>query len=111
MPEKDFLDPYPRPHPSRWVLRGSWLIGALILAALIIIVLRLGELEDFIRLFEQALPLFVGSGDLGGSDNQVGDAVLFDQALEFAIGDDLHVTLADQQISNEENGEDNGDEV
>ena len=54
MPEKEFPDPYPRPHPSKWVLRGSWLIGALILAALIIIVLRLGELEDFVRLFRQA---------------------------------------------------------
>lgn len=56
MPENAFPDPHP-PHPrSGWFLKAAWLIGAFILAALILIVLRIGELENFTGLLEQAKP-------------------------------------------------------
>ncbi len=47
-----------RTHAARpkWVLMSTWIFGILILAALILIVLRLGELKNFVRLAEQARP-------------------------------------------------------
>jgi len=47
-----------QPHPdrSKWVLWSTWIFGILILAALILIVLRLGELKNFARLADQAHP-------------------------------------------------------
>jgi len=62
MPDKVFSETYPPSHPPGWILRSAWVVGALILVALIVIVLRLGELENFVRLVEQARPgwLFLG---------------------------------------------------
>jgi len=53
----------------------------------------------------------VRAGDLRRSDHQVGDAVLFDQALEFAVRDDLDVTLADKQVPDQQNGEEDRNKV
>lgn len=41
---------------SRWAIRGAWLAGFLLLAALILVVLKVGELKHFVQLAEQARP-------------------------------------------------------
>lgn len=56
MVDSTFNDLRPNAERSKWVLRSSWIIGTLILVALILIVLRLGELRNFLRLIEQARP-------------------------------------------------------
>jgi uncharacterized protein (TIRG00374 family) len=49
-------DLHPHHFRPKWPHKGAWILGILILAALIMIVLRLGELKNFIRLSEQARP-------------------------------------------------------
>jgi uncharacterized protein (TIRG00374 family) len=53
---KTLHDLHPHAVRPKWVLRSSWIFGILILAALILIVLRLGELQNFVRLAEQVRP-------------------------------------------------------
>lgn len=56
MTNKDFHDVHPHPGRSRWAFRGAWIFGILILAVLILIVLKFGEIKNFVKLAEQAHP-------------------------------------------------------
>ena len=56
MVDKTLHDLHSHAVRPKWVLRSTWIFGILILAALILIVLRLGELKNFVRLIEQAQP-------------------------------------------------------
>jgi len=56
MPDKIFPDPYSHPIRKGRVFRGTWLIGVFLLAALVVVVLRFGEVENFARIMEQARP-------------------------------------------------------
>jgi len=56
MVDKTFHDLHPHAVRPKWVQRSAWIFGILILVALILIVLRLGELKNFVRLAERARP-------------------------------------------------------
>lgn len=56
MVEKAFHDLHAHIVRPKWVLRSGWILGILILTALILIVLRLGELRNFLILVEQVRP-------------------------------------------------------
>ena len=56
MVNKAFHDLHPHTIKPKWVLSSAWILGILILIALILVVLRLGELKNFVRLAEQTKP-------------------------------------------------------
>ncbi len=56
MVDKTLHDLHPQAVRPKWAHKGAWIFGILILVALILIVLRLGELKNFMLLAEQARP-------------------------------------------------------
>jgi uncharacterized protein (TIRG00374 family) len=56
MDEKVFQDLQPHHTGTKWYLRGAWFFGFFILAALILIVLKFGELKNFAVLVRKARP-------------------------------------------------------
>ena len=56
MVDKNFHNLHPHAVRPRWVLNSAWVLGILILIALILVVLKLGEIRNFLRLAQQARP-------------------------------------------------------
>jgi len=57
----EFQNIRPRPDRSRWALWGTWIFGILILAALIWVVLKRGDLRNFVQLAQQSRPGWLGA--------------------------------------------------
>jgi uncharacterized protein (TIRG00374 family) len=52
-------DLHPHPEGTRWHLRSAWILGIIILAGLILVVLKFGELKNFAILIKQARPAWL----------------------------------------------------
>jgi uncharacterized membrane protein YbhN (UPF0104 family) len=59
MSDRPFQDIQTHRRGSKWAFRSAWIFGTLILIALIVVVLKFGEIKNFVQLAEQARPLWL----------------------------------------------------
>jgi uncharacterized protein (TIRG00374 family) len=60
----EFPDIPPQPERSKWAFWGAWVFGILILAVLILIVLKIGDLRNFAQLAVQSRPEWLAAAIL-----------------------------------------------